>query len=685
MVVAVYLAGAQMFGGEEWFDDLVGWANIFALVVGGIALEALVSRRFERADARTARLSATLDELATRFGMERGNELSRMVAIDTDQEGARINLRFSRQVLQYQAAGGALAGEAENISTYFASLNPRRLVVVGARGSGKTTLALQLVVDLNRGRAPGSPIPVWLPATSFNGEASIDSWMVDALIAQGGVDKRTAKELVERHKVIPVVDGLDELDGEGTAYERAAAVVARLNSYFLEGVPATFVVTCRSSVYSALGLQVRDATVVEMEQVSPTDAVAYIQRRHESAAEEFDWHRVCDVLAGIHGPIAQARLAECLVTPWHISLALIAAKSGRRPDNLFLASAPGAPVIVRAKSDVHRELVRYFLPGVLHLNAVRRGQPRDAAVVLSTLRFMAQHLAAQRALGKPSDLRLDRWWLAHERWTRVAHQGVGALACVSGLVAIYLAVDGPRIWSVAAVEDYIRAYPHLDAAFSLAAVVVVVGLMGAVFVTMLRCSSKDPQAHSVSLRGLARLGALSLILVCSLVGVVVGLLVGQAVGVRSGLSLGSVRSLVVGGVAGGILAMCFGIGLAASRKQSQAYEPAAVVVNDAAYGLLRGVPFILVGGAGGTVAIGPQFGALVSLGAMLIYGMAWGSVASVRYFLACILLWARWTRIPIRFVPFLRWATAVGILRSTGASYQFRQREIEDALVAGHI
>lgn len=72
-------------------------------------------------------------------------------------------------------------------------------------------LAQQLVI---RAKAnPDYPIPVLLNLSSWKAETqSIKDWMVTDLKAKYGVRKDIAKQWIEEEKIIPLLDGLDELD-----------------------------------------------------------------------------------------------------------------------------------------------------------------------------------------------------------------------------------------------------------------------------------------------------------------------------------------------------------------------------------------------------------------------------------------------------------------------------------------
>ncbi|MDQ3886462.1 MAG: NACHT domain-containing protein, partial [Actinomycetota bacterium] len=99
----------------------------------------------------------------------------------------------------------------------FRKLHRRRLVIVGGPGTGKTTLAVQLVLQLLADPWPGDPVPVLLSMVSWDPDAQprVQDWLTDQLNqtypALRAFGRDAARRLVEQGRVLPVLDGLDEL------------------------------------------------------------------------------------------------------------------------------------------------------------------------------------------------------------------------------------------------------------------------------------------------------------------------------------------------------------------------------------------------------------------------------------------------------------------------------------------
>ncbi|WP_161631977.1 NACHT domain-containing protein [Nocardiopsis baichengensis] len=114
----------------------------------------------------------------------------------------------------------------------FRALPRRRLVLLGGAGTGKTTLAVQLLRQLVATRDSAEPVPVLLPVAHWNAESDPDwrDWMADRLrqdypaLRVTALGERAPEQLVRSGYVLPVLDGLDELSDVGRA-----AVLTALN------------------------------------------------------------------------------------------------------------------------------------------------------------------------------------------------------------------------------------------------------------------------------------------------------------------------------------------------------------------------------------------------------------------------------------------------------------------------
>jgi predicted NACHT family NTPase len=119
------------------------------------------------------------------------------------------------------------------------------------RARERLVLALYLLLDLldhRRGdpTAP-QPVPVRVNAANWNVETHFNTWLTESLAADYGLLPPVARKLVEDRRVLPVLDGLDEMDPLGASPKRARAAVEQLNQTPWRGRPV--ILTCRAAVY----------------------------------------------------------------------------------------------------------------------------------------------------------------------------------------------------------------------------------------------------------------------------------------------------------------------------------------------------------------------------------------------------------------------------------------------------
>ena len=100
------------------------------------------------------------------------------------KDSAGINVKFYRDMVRFQTAGGGQTGDLASVRDYYRSLEPARLVVVGAPGSGKTVLALHLLVSLLEDPRTGDPVPVRMSLSGFDTSQPLERWLVRELTAR---------------------------------------------------------------------------------------------------------------------------------------------------------------------------------------------------------------------------------------------------------------------------------------------------------------------------------------------------------------------------------------------------------------------------------------------------------------------------------------------------------------------
>ncbi|MEP0881089.1 NACHT domain-containing protein [Trichocoleus sp. ST-U3] len=124
-----------------------------------------------------------------------------------------------------------------------------RLLILGAPGSGKTTMLLELAQDLILAaqQQPEKPIPVIFELSNWKDDKqAIADWLVADLKFRNNIPEAISREWLETGKLLPLLDGLDELK------TRQEKCIERINE-FLQTTSrlSQIVVCCREEEYKA--------------------------------------------------------------------------------------------------------------------------------------------------------------------------------------------------------------------------------------------------------------------------------------------------------------------------------------------------------------------------------------------------------------------------------------------------
>lgn len=131
-----------------------------------------------------------------------------------------------------------------------------KLLILGAPGAGKTTTQLELAQELIK-RAeeqPDYPVPVLFNLSSWkDNRKSLTDWLVTELKSKYGVSNKLGKEWVDNKQLLPLLDGLDELDPQ-----RQELCIHAINQFLADETRPFYLVVCsRSEEYSNYATQLQ--------------------------------------------------------------------------------------------------------------------------------------------------------------------------------------------------------------------------------------------------------------------------------------------------------------------------------------------------------------------------------------------------------------------------------------------
>jgi DNA-binding SARP family transcriptional activator len=661
-------------------------------------------------------------------------------------------LRSDRGDAPAEGRGDVLRTDAiESVATAFQALQRRRLVVLGPAGSGKSTLAMMLTVELATRRRPDEPVPVLLSLASWRAaEEHLHTWLrrrlaeeYPVLLDAGRFGGSAIADLVADRRILPILDGLDELP----ARQRSVALRA-LNHSLL--ATDSVVLTSRPAEYEAAaadGQALASATTIQAQPVRVQDAVGYLRDSAGPGRAE-RWTPVFTELANqADGPLATA-----LTSP--LALMMTRIVYGGPLDPAELAGAGR----FSDRTAVEGHLLDLLVPTLVEQDGHRQARSRlggwDAAAFQDWLVYLAR---LTRRQGTYSIM----WWRLPE--------AVGPLAGRTGrstVAAVLVLLLGLVLAAPTALPEYGVAAGLLiclkhGLAYGL-------GTLAAGL-----CTDPGPPAGAAGrdrarrvltgalrtgLAGGAALGIVEGIGKAIQAGAGQGLITGTAYGLGMSVAFGMgsvitavpsptttdlrlrlrgralLRMLGRGLAAGAAVGLTIG---AASQAALMIVRRGGVVVEaDLVVGLLPGLAFGLVAGVASafihwsrqpviveqahslrstlvadrrqylallamvtaTIMVAFTLGAVISVEADLasnvrhgirnglagsvVLAVAFGFTAAWPLYQMARIWLALRRRLPWRFVAFLEEAQRIGVLRRVGATYEFRHATLRDQLAA---
>ncbi|WP_327130176.1 hypothetical protein OG311_01155 [Streptomyces sp. NBC_01343] len=646
-----------------------------------------------------------------------------------------IDLSFTTEILDQvrtpvTAADAVPARHMEEVTAFYRGLRPGRLVITGPAssaagasedaGTGKTVIALRLAIGLAHARVKGKEVqvPVRLSASSWPG-GTIRDWLTEQLDRVWNLSRSEIRLLLESYSVLPVIDGVDEMDQDSAhgAVTRAAALMAEVNRY-QEGIEAAPVVlTCRRPQYEALSADepVRTVALLTLDRVGSAQAHAYLKARVAYTKRGRDlWSGVlrtlarepgCEETVARLGGLEKAALQRALDTPWRLALAATVYHpgTGRDPDALLVHAKDGT---------LDRHLLDHYIHAALKVHA-HTGGPSIAGAAETTryLGILADHLhanavtggrsIAERALSSTDIVLHDLWLLVGRDRVRRSERAL-LWSVVEGLVV------------PAAVVAYFlqRHMPALQACMVAFAPLASLGMMIALN-SATDFWEESPQPRRILSSRLRTAHTRFLLLPgWVLFGVGAGFCYAWMLdhGVRNRVELA-----LAWGVVAGLLAvlkfavrseeehtMALSLGLPTDRDEPVA-DPRRPLRDDLAVVLLRALAIMFA--VGTTLWIVPGADPAACLAAAIVIGVwltispkPWDFSAPVsaaqgsfdpRPWLAgrawlryCAFLLCVRGRLPWRLGRFLEHCWQCGLLRRAGPAWQFRHRELQEHLTS---
>ncbi|WP_438484459.1 NACHT domain-containing protein [Streptomyces sp. S186] len=606
-------------------------------------------------------------------------------------------------------------GDFDGIARYLDGLRPQRLVITGGPGSGKTLLACELVHRVLARKGYDGPVPVPVGLSEWDTTSvTFTEWFSERVGREYlGGSTVTARDLLASGRIMPVLDGLDEMDPPGRRRPRAGAALGQLNRF-----AGPLVLTCRSEEYDDLhraDQRLLDCAKVRIEVVRSADGRRYLLGRTTNRA------RLADMEDALFAAGTVTR--EALSSPWMLTLASLASQT--EAGAAKLRSFTGVPASAgRGRQELHAALLDAFIPSVCEPDPADRRPPYPAQAVTRWLRLLTAGLRGGSAAPTdrggtvvPSrDLAIHTLWpVAGPRGARYAAAAL-TLACwipallllgfclrrnhalpLPGTVLLALLTPAPLLSAWNARARYVQPrrilFQRLRSRLGWSRIILGVTLgcvlmlpltalfgegfaqaAGAGFAVVFGFGLALSVRADIDRRHLVAAGAPSGLAVAVAAGFLAGGL-GDFVGLTAGCGAGAI------GLAAGVPA-----GLRAARRNNGGDPdpdppgvptPLSPLRNDLMAGMVSGA----------VVAALTLYGTLtvewlrapwpLAVGTALACGVAAGPgfvAVTSRQYLG--LLAATRGKLPWRLATFLRWCHGRGLLRSAGTVYQVRHDEL---------
>ncbi|MCX5109162.1 helix-turn-helix domain-containing protein [Streptomyces sp. NBC_00378] len=616
-----------------------------------------------------------------------------------------------------------LSGDLGSVAEVYRRIGSGRLVVLGRAGSGKSVLTIRFVLDQLEAREPHDRVPVVFSIGSWDPTAvALRDWLIDRLVRDHPHLTRRAPDgstlaaaLVDADLVLPVLDGFDEI-AEGlrsTALEVLNATSLPLVLTSRRGEFAEAVQEAGAPLVWAAGLELTDLTLEDLSDYLPRTARPVPR---DDGGTTPVWTPVLDRLRARESG-ATSPLARVLSTPLMIILArtMYSEAPDRNPAELLDDGR------FPDENSLEEHLLAGFVPTVYRRRVVERRvversatrhreRHRDPKRAERWLGFLAHHLA--RLDGDQQDL---AWWRIGDSVrlsTRLLSVVVSSALCVTLAVWFVNLINVP--------------FPVGEALMSSCSMGAAAGLAyGCVHAILVRFGTTAFEPAHVRLRlpgggtGVGRRPVRTFVARFGAVlpgGFVMGVGCASALALQRWLYYGIplanelvikgtlINMLVLGLIFGAGAGLVFGIVamLEAPLDVASAATPAGLLASNRATVLrqvLVLVPMLTLAIAvGGHLITGLLDGILGPLLWNVADGLVIGAIGGIggtcSYALS-FTAWGRWLvlsrvwlpltgKLPWDTVAFLDDAYRRGVLRQTGAVYQFRHIRLQHHLARSY-
>jgi hypothetical protein len=162
----------------------------------------------------------------------------------------------------------------------------RSLLILGAPGSGKTTMLLELARQLiARAREDVTyPIPMVFNLASWTEKLTLADWLAQELNNLYSVPRKTAPDWVKGNKLLLLLDGLDEV-----RHDSRAKCVEAINDFRKEHGLTSLAVCSRSQDYADLNAKLVFEGAIDIQPITDSQIANYLSSFNDDLVAEVKW------------------------------------------------------------------------------------------------------------------------------------------------------------------------------------------------------------------------------------------------------------------------------------------------------------------------------------------------------------------------------------------------------------
>lgn len=130
-------------------------------------------------------------------------------------QNQQIECRWAVEVKIGNEPSTHMAANAQIVEVFDSNAIAGKLLILGAPGAGKTTTLLEITRELSDRafKNPDEPIPVLFNLSTWkNDKQALADWLVAELMDKWGVRVDIGRHWLENRQILPLLDGLDELE-----------------------------------------------------------------------------------------------------------------------------------------------------------------------------------------------------------------------------------------------------------------------------------------------------------------------------------------------------------------------------------------------------------------------------------------------------------------------------------------